>query len=84
MLAQVAAGQAALFFSTHARSVTILCRGDRLEKSMSQYLIATIAAARRRKGQVSRLEGQLAERDAATRAGTAESNTEHREEPPHA
>ncbi len=33
------AGQAALFFSTHARSVTILCRGDALEKSMSSYLI---------------------------------------------
>src|SRR4029077_20153230 len=33
------AGQAALFFCTHARSVTILCRGDRLEKSMSRYLI---------------------------------------------
>ncbi len=33
------AGQAALFFSTHARSVTILCRGDDLAKSMSRYLI---------------------------------------------
>jgi thioredoxin reductase (NADPH) len=33
------AGQAALFFSTYARSVTILCRGDRLEKNMSRYLI---------------------------------------------
>jgi len=33
------AGQAALFFSTHARSVTILCRSDRLEKSMSRYLV---------------------------------------------
>ena len=33
------AGQAALFFSTHARSVTILCRGGGLEKSMSRYLI---------------------------------------------
>jgi thioredoxin reductase (NADPH) len=33
------AGQAALFFSSHARSVTILCRADRLEKSMSRYLI---------------------------------------------
>ena len=32
------AGQAALYFSTHARSVTILCRGDGLEKSMSRYL----------------------------------------------
>lgn len=47
-------------------------------------LIFVVAAARRRKTQVSRLEGQLAERDAATRAGTAELNTEHREEPPHA
>lgn len=33
------AGQAALFFSTHARTVTILCRGDSLERSMSQYLV---------------------------------------------
>jgi thioredoxin reductase (NADPH) len=33
------AGQAAMHFSTHARSVTILCRGDGLEKSMSRYLI---------------------------------------------
>jgi thioredoxin reductase (NADPH) len=33
------AGQAALFFSAHARSVTILCRGESLGKSMSQYLI---------------------------------------------
>jgi thioredoxin reductase (NADPH) len=37
------AGQAALFFSTHARSVTILCRSDRLEKSMSRYLIDQLA-----------------------------------------
>ena len=37
------AGQAAMFFSTHARSVTILYRGDSLEKSMSQYLIEQIA-----------------------------------------
>jgi thioredoxin reductase (NADPH) len=33
------AGQAALFFSTHARTVTILCRSESLEKSMSRYLI---------------------------------------------
>ena len=39
------AGQAALFFSTHARSVTILCRGDGLEKSMSRYLIDQLATA---------------------------------------
>jgi thioredoxin reductase (NADPH) len=37
------AGQAALFFSTHARSVTILSRGETLEKSMSRYLIDQIA-----------------------------------------
>ena len=37
------AGQAALFFSTYARSVTILCRADRLEKSMSRYLIDQLA-----------------------------------------
>jgi thioredoxin reductase (NADPH) len=33
------AGQAAVFFANHARSVTILCRGDGLEKSMARYLI---------------------------------------------
>ncbi len=37
------AGQAALFFSNHARSVTILCRGDTLDKSMSRYLIDQMA-----------------------------------------
>ena len=37
------AGQAALFFSSHARAVTILCRGDSFEKSMSQYLVDQIA-----------------------------------------
>ena len=33
------AGQAALFFANHARSVTILYRGGDLGKNMSQYLI---------------------------------------------
>jgi thioredoxin reductase (NADPH) len=33
------AGQAAMFFSAHARSVTILYRGETLAKSMSQYLV---------------------------------------------
>jgi thioredoxin reductase (NADPH) len=37
------AGQAAVSFSTHARSVTILCRGDGLGKSMSQYLVDQLA-----------------------------------------
>ena len=33
------AGQAALYFANHARQVTLLVRGDSLEKSMSRYLI---------------------------------------------
>ena len=33
------AGQAAMFFSSHARTVTILYRGETLEKSMSRYLV---------------------------------------------
>ena len=37
------AGQSAMFFSSHARSVTILCRGASLEKSMSRYLVEQIA-----------------------------------------
>jgi thioredoxin reductase (NADPH) len=36
------AGQAAMFFSTHARSVTLLIRGTSLRKSMSQYLVDQI------------------------------------------
>ena len=35
-------GQAAVYFSRFARSVTLIVRADRLEKSMSQYLIAQI------------------------------------------
>ncbi len=38
------AGQAALFFSNYARSVTLLVRGKSLEATMSQYLIEQIAA----------------------------------------
>lgn len=38
------AGQAAIFFSRHARSVTMLVRGEGLEASMSTYLITQIAA----------------------------------------
>jgi thioredoxin reductase (NADPH) len=37
------AGQAAMFFSSHARSVTILYRGETLEKGMSQYLVDQLA-----------------------------------------
>src|SRR5213078_3331627 len=57
------AGQAAMFFSNHARSVTILCRGDGLEKSMSRYLIDQIAARPnidvRRRSQVTAAHGGL-------------------------
>ena len=36
-------GQAAMYFSNHARTVTILCRGESLEKSMSRYLVDQLA-----------------------------------------
>ena len=38
------AGQAAMFFSTYARGVTILYRGESLGKSMSQYLVEQLTA----------------------------------------
>ncbi len=37
------AGQAAVFFAATARSVTLVVRGDSLERSMSHYLIQQIA-----------------------------------------
>jgi thioredoxin reductase (NADPH) len=37
------AGQAAIFFSNHARSVALLVRGESLAESMSHYLIEQIA-----------------------------------------
>ncbi|CAB3790199.1 FAD-dependent oxidoreductase [Pararobbsia alpina] len=37
------AGQAALHFANHARVVTLVIRGDSLEKSMSRYLIEQLA-----------------------------------------
>jgi thioredoxin reductase (NADPH) len=37
------AGQAAIFFANHARSVTLLVRGESLAASMSRYLIEQIA-----------------------------------------
>jgi thioredoxin reductase (NADPH) len=36
------AGQAAMFFASYARRVTLLVRGNSLEKSMSQYLIEQV------------------------------------------
>jgi thioredoxin reductase (NADPH) len=39
------AGQAALYFSEYARSVTMLVRGEALAASLSQYLVDKIAAA---------------------------------------
>ena len=38
------AGQAAMFFAAHARSVTIVYRGETLDKSMSRYLIDQLAS----------------------------------------
>jgi thioredoxin reductase (NADPH) len=37
------AGQAALYFANHARTVTLVVRGDSLGKSMSHYLIEQLA-----------------------------------------
>ena len=57
------AGQAALAFSTHARSVTLLCRGDGLEHSMSRYLIDQLALRRnietRVRSQVAAVHGDV-------------------------
>jgi len=38
------AGQAAMYFANHARMVTLVVRGDSLEKSMSHYLIEQLGA----------------------------------------
>jgi thioredoxin reductase (NADPH) len=57
------AGQAAISFSTHARSVTVLCRGATLEKSMSRYLIDQLATrsniAVRYRAEVAAAHGEL-------------------------
>src|SRR4029450_14092929 len=37
------AGQASMFFSNHARTVTIVYRGESLEKGMARYLVDQIA-----------------------------------------
>jgi thioredoxin reductase (NADPH) len=71
------AGQAALFFSAHARSVTILCRGDSLEKSMSRYLIDQLATRPNigvlTEAQLAGVEGDTSlEAVLVTRSGTAE------------
>jgi thioredoxin reductase (NADPH) len=69
------AGQAAMFFSPHARTVTILCRGETLDKSMSRYLVdqlgtrANISALFRTEVVAAHGDGSLEEielRDAAT------------------
>jgi thioredoxin reductase (NADPH) len=69
------AGQAALFFSNHARTVTIICRGDALEKSMSQYLVeqvrrkSNIAVALAAEVAAVHGDGKLEAVDIADRAG---------------
>ena len=44
------AGQAALYFANHARTVTLLVRGESLESSMSHYLIEQLRAEIERRG----------------------------------
>jgi thioredoxin reductase (NADPH) len=71
------AGQAALFFSRHARSVTLIVRGESLEASMSRYLIDQIAehdgirVETRSEVVAVHGENRLAEIDVADRAGEA-------------
>jgi thioredoxin reductase (NADPH) len=38
------AGQAALYFASHARRVTLLVRGDALDRAMSRYLVEQVQA----------------------------------------
>ena len=61
------AGQAAMFFSTYARTVTILCRGQSIEQSMSRYLIDQLAS-RSNINVMSRTEVLAAYGDAALEA----------------
>jgi thioredoxin reductase (NADPH) len=50
------AGQAALYFASHARTVTLVVRGDSLEKSMSRYLIEQL---RRKQNVAVRLRSEV-------------------------
>ena len=72
------AGQAAIYFSSYAQHVTILCRGGDLGKSMSRYLIDTIDTTDnidvRLYGEVAEAHGdenleRITVRTRATRAG---------------
>ncbi|MBD5632875.1 MAG: FAD-dependent oxidoreductase, partial [Candidatus Eremiobacteraeota bacterium] len=77
------AGQAAMFFSNYARSVTILVRGAGLQASMSQYLIDQLATKEnvtvRARGEIVAVEGAerleaVTIRDSRTRAETRETS----------
>ena len=46
------AGQAALYFANHARTVTLVVRSDSLEKSMSRYLIEQLVGKSNVKAQL--------------------------------
>ncbi|WP_426593765.1 FAD-dependent oxidoreductase [Cellulomonas sp. McL0617] len=69
------AGQAAMFFSRYAGSVTLVVRGESLEASMSTYLIEQIGANRRitvqTRSEVVALHGQ----DALEKIGVADRRT---------
>ncbi len=71
------AGQAALHLANHARSVTLVVRGDALEKSMSQYLVdqvrgkANIAVALRSEVQAVHGDEALVAVDIVDRASGA-------------
>ena len=69
-------GSLPAFFSTHARSVTILCRGDGLEKSMSRYLIDQLATRANIEVAAVHGEGSLAGIDLRDRASGEESRAD--------
>ena len=68
-----------MFFSTHARSVTILCRGDGLEKSMSRYLIDQLEP-RSNIGVLSRTEVAAAHGDDALEAIDVQRRVDRRDD----
>ena len=74
------AGQAALYFSKYAHCVTLLVRGDSLEKGMSQYLVDEVRAQPNVRiwlnSSVTAVEGQTQlERITVAHSDTGESET---------
>ena len=76
------AGQAAMFLSQHARSCQLMIRGDKLEKSMSRYLIDELDQNPRVTRVVSREVVELHGEDGLESVTTRDRNTGERTELP--